>query len=161
MNAPNRFEMFTLADGERLIEVTEDTKIPNAATVKIVKQDHTLANMIRSVRAPTHRARTNSQLLANEAVIFAGYKVPHPLEPYFIIKIQTNGAFTPSQVLLDACASLIRMITDIKTQFTTKFDLRALETDATDEMAGPYGASSRFGGYGEEAARPGHDYMDM
>ncbi|KAG8774602.1 DNA-directed RNA polymerase II core subunit [Ceratobasidium sp. 428] len=149
MNAPNRFEMFTLADGERLIEVTEDTKIPNAATVKIVKQDHTLANMLRA------------QLLANEAVIFAGYKVPHPLEPYFIIKIQTNGAFTPSQVLLDVCNALIRMITDIKTQFTTKFDLRALETDATDEMNGPYGASSRFGGYGEEAARPGHDYMDM
>ncbi|KAG9085557.1 DNA-directed RNA polymerase II core subunit [Ceratobasidium sp. 392] len=149
MNAPNRFEMFTLADGERLIEVTEDTKIPNAATVKIVKQDHTLANMIRA------------QLLANEAVIFAGYKVPHPLEPYFIIKIQTNGAFTPSQVLFDACSALIRMITDIKTQFTTKFDLRALETDATDEMAGPYGASSRFGGYGEETTRPGHDYMDM
>ncbi|KAG8766275.1 DNA-directed RNA polymerase II core subunit [Ceratobasidium sp. 428] len=48
MNAPNRFEMFTLADGERLIEVTEDTKIPNAATVKIVKQDHTLANMLRA-----------------------------------------------------------------------------------------------------------------
>ena len=29
------------------IEVIEDTKIPNAATVKIVKQDHTLANMLR------------------------------------------------------------------------------------------------------------------
>jgi len=29
------------------VEVTEDTKIPNAATIKVVKQDHTLANMIR------------------------------------------------------------------------------------------------------------------
>ena len=29
------------------VEVTEDTKIPNAATVKVVKQDHTLGNMIR------------------------------------------------------------------------------------------------------------------
>jgi DNA-directed RNA polymerase subunit L len=29
------------------VEVTEDTKIPNAATIKIVKQDHTLGNMIR------------------------------------------------------------------------------------------------------------------
>src|SRR6267154_2399574 len=29
------------------VEVTEDTKIPNAATVKVVKQDHTLANMVR------------------------------------------------------------------------------------------------------------------
>ena len=30
------------------VEVIEDTKIPNAATIKIFKQDHTLANMIRS-----------------------------------------------------------------------------------------------------------------
>lgn len=112
------------------------------------------------MRAPTHCARTNSQLLANEAVIFAGYKVPHPLEPYFILKIQTNGAFTPSQVLLEACAALIRTISDLKTQFTTKFDLRVLESEGTDDIAGPYGSSSRFGGYGE-AARPGHDYMDM
>ena len=29
------------------VEVTEDTKIPNAATIKVVKQDHTLANMVR------------------------------------------------------------------------------------------------------------------
>jgi DNA-directed RNA polymerase II subunit RPB11 len=113
------------------------------------------------VRAPTHRARTNSQLLSNEAVIFAGYKVPHPLEPYFILKVQTNGAFTPSQVLLDACSALIRMINDLKSQFSTKFDLRALETDATDDMSGPYSSTSRYGGYGGEASRPGHDYMDM
>lgn len=94
-------------------------------------------------------------------MIFAGYKVPHPLEPYFILKIQTNGAFTPSQVLFDACNALIRMIGDIKTQFTTKFDLRALETDAADDMGGAYGSGARFGGYGGEASRPGHDYMDM
>jgi hypothetical protein len=30
------------------VEVTEDTKIPNAATIKIVKQDHTLGNMLRA-----------------------------------------------------------------------------------------------------------------
>jgi hypothetical protein len=29
------------------LEVSEDTKIPNAATFKVVKQDHTLANMLR------------------------------------------------------------------------------------------------------------------
>ena len=65
MNAPNRYELYVLDEGEKpyvtshmlpegyspldsfRVEVTEDTKIPNAATVKIVKQDHTLANMIR------------------------------------------------------------------------------------------------------------------
>jgi DNA-directed RNA polymerase II subunit RPB11 len=30
------------------LEVTEDTKIPNAATFKIVKQDHTVGNMLRA-----------------------------------------------------------------------------------------------------------------
>jgi hypothetical protein len=67
MNAPNRYELYVLDEGEKpyvafahaawgiftsgsihfRVEVTEDTKIPNAATVKIVKQDHTLGNMIR------------------------------------------------------------------------------------------------------------------
>lgn len=30
------------------VEIIEDTKIPNAATIKIVKQDHTLGNMLRA-----------------------------------------------------------------------------------------------------------------
>jgi DNA-directed RNA polymerase II subunit RPB11 len=66
--------------------VIEDTKIPNAATFTINKEDHTLASMLRS------------QLLLNESVIFAGYKVPHPLEPKFILKIQTDGSETPVHV---------------------------------------------------------------
>lgn len=65
MNAPNRHESFVLDDGEKgyvllpqrctwcwrsvqRVEVIEDTKIPNAATFKVIKQDHTLANMLRS-----------------------------------------------------------------------------------------------------------------
>ena len=66
MNAPPRFELYVLDDGEKpqvalpiefasadtqsshSVEITEDTKIPNAATIKIIKQDHTLANMLRA-----------------------------------------------------------------------------------------------------------------
>jgi len=67
MNAPERHELFVLEDGEKpcvnyltsiptnppqpythSVEVTEDTKIPNAATIKVLKQDHTLGNMIRA-----------------------------------------------------------------------------------------------------------------
>ena len=36
------------------VEVIEDTKIPNAATIKVVKQDHTLGNMLRAYARP-HR----------------------------------------------------------------------------------------------------------
>ncbi|KAL4249457.1 RPB11/RPC19 RNA polymerase subunit family protein [Abortiporus biennis] len=63
MNAPNRYELYVLEEGEKPVEVSEDTKIPNAATIKIVKQDHTLANLVRS------------QLLNMPQVTFAGYKV--------------------------------------------------------------------------------------
>jgi DNA-directed RNA polymerase II subunit RPB11 len=70
MNAPARYELFVLEDGEKpyviyqssfgafefrylyvlscSVEIMEDTKIPNAATIKILKQDHTLGNMIRA-----------------------------------------------------------------------------------------------------------------
>jgi hypothetical protein len=34
--------------GLHSVEIMEDTKIPNAATIKILKQDHTLGNMIRA-----------------------------------------------------------------------------------------------------------------
>ena len=70
MNAPPRHELYVLDDGEKQyvslktipsiyltssflsVEITEDTKIPNAATIKIVKQDHTLGNMLRAYVHP-------------------------------------------------------------------------------------------------------------
>lgn len=65
MNAVPRFDNFLYEDGEKRyvflsiahepcidhlgrIEITEDSKIPNAATIKVVKQDHTLANLLRA-----------------------------------------------------------------------------------------------------------------
>ena len=39
------------------VELTEDTKIPNAATIKIVKQDHTLGNMLRAYAPPLPSSR--------------------------------------------------------------------------------------------------------
>ena len=36
------------ADPVRRLTVAEDTKIPNAATITINKEDHTLANMIKA-----------------------------------------------------------------------------------------------------------------
>ncbi|EIW55278.1 RBP11-like subunits of RNA polymerase [Trametes versicolor FP-101664 SS1] len=113
MNAPNRYELYVLEEGERPVEVTEDTKIPNAATVKIVKQDHTLANLLRS------------QLLSMPQVTFAGYKVPHPLHPYFLLKIQTDGSVTPTQVLETACTKLIGTIATLEAKFKREFTYNA------------------------------------
>jgi DNA-directed RNA polymerase II subunit RPB11 len=46
-NKPAAWELFLLADGQRKVTMTKDTKIPNAATFSIQKEDHTLANLLR------------------------------------------------------------------------------------------------------------------
>jgi len=110
MNAPNRFELYVLGEGEQKLTVEEDTKIPNAATVTINKEDHTLAGMLRS------------QLLQLPHVLFAGYKVPHPLEPRFIIKIQTTSESTPIQAVQEACKALIVTLSNLREAFQKEFD---------------------------------------
>jgi len=144
MNAPNRYELYVLEDGEKPVEITEDTKIPNAATIKIVKQDHTLGNMLRA------------QLLSMPQILFAGYKVPHPLHPYFLIKIQTDGTVTPQEVLEQACKKLIGTMASLEAKFKREFSFKDVEgtvsgVTATDD---PYGA-------GGGAWSGGRDYLDF
>ncbi|KAI0052094.1 DNA-directed RNA polymerase II [Auriscalpium vulgare] len=141
MNAPNRYELFVLDDGEKPVEVTEDTKIPNAATVKILKQDHTLANMIRA------------QLLSMPQVLFAGYKVPHPLHPYFLVKIQTDGTITPAAALEQACTKLIGMIASIEAKFKREFQYKDVEPTAAED---PYGTAAAPAWSGDTRS-----YMDL
>ncbi|KAH9478533.1 DNA-directed RNA polymerase II subunit RPB11 [Psilocybe cubensis] len=150
MNAPARHESYVLEDGEKPVELIEDTKIPNAATIKIVKQDHTLGNMLRA------------QLLAMPEILFAGYKVPHPLHPYFLIKIQTDGTKTPQAVLEQACTKLIGTMSSLETKFKREFSYKDIEgtsggvTASTGED--PYGT---VGGTGGGAWGRGRDYLDF
>ncbi|KAF8524373.1 DNA-directed RNA polymerase [Hysterangium stoloniferum] len=147
MNAPNRHELFVLEDGEKGVEVIEDTKIPNAATIKIFKQDHTLGNMLRS------------QLLATPSILFAGYKVPHPLEPYFILKIQTDGSITPTEALEQAGNSLLKLISDLQAKFKAEFSYKDVE-GADGMQEDPYGTLQ--GGVGATSAWAAsvRDYAD-
>ncbi|KAG0225467.1 DNA-directed RNA polymerase II core subunit [Actinomortierella wolfii] len=105
MNAPDRFELFVLPDGVKKLTITPDTKIPNAATFKIEKEDHTLANMLRM------------QLLEDPKVLFAGYKMPHPLDHYFILKVQTTPDTTPANALGNAITELIQTVGAMKNKF--------------------------------------------
>ena len=77
--------------------------------------------MIRSYVASSRRVpRTSliySQLLLDPSVLFAGYKVPHPLENDIVIKIQTDDRSNPADALKRACVSLITQTLNIKQQF--------------------------------------------
>ncbi|KAG1760770.1 DNA-directed RNA polymerase [Suillus occidentalis] len=124
------------------VEVTEDTKIPNAATFKIVKQDHTLGNMVRA------------QVLSMPQVLFAGYKVPHPLHPYFLLKIQTDGTMTPQAVLEQACTKLIATISSLEAKFKREFSFKTTEGNVPED---PYGTT----GAGAQSWGTGKDYLDF
>uniref|UniRef100_A0A0A9W120 DNA-directed RNA polymerase II subunit RPB11 n=1 Tax=Lygus hesperus TaxID=30085 RepID=A0A0A9W120_LYGHE len=105
MNAPPTFDSFLLYDGEVKVVRELDTKVTNAALFTINKEDHTLGNMIRN------------QLLKDPKVLFAGYKVPHPLDPKFVIRIQTTNEDTPQNVLKSAITDLISELSLFEERF--------------------------------------------
>jgi DNA-directed RNA polymerase subunit L len=87
MNQPDRYERFVLPPGERKV-VYERDKIPGAGTFTFSREDHTLGNLLRM------------QLLQDKNVLFAGYRIPHPLEHKMLVRVQTlkreEGACPPA-----------------------------------------------------------------
>ncbi|XP_039292368.1 DNA-directed RNA polymerase II subunit RPB11 isoform X2 [Nilaparvata lugens] len=82
-----------------------DTKVPNAAIFTINKEDHTLGNMIRN------------QLLKDPNVLFAGYKLPHPLEHKFVLRIQTTAEHSPHDALMNAITDLVAELSLFEERF--------------------------------------------
>ena len=76
MNQPSRAEKFVLPEGVRKLTFTRDTKVSNAGTFIVQKEDHTLGNPIRM------------QLHRDPNVVFAGYQVPHPSDNRIVIKVR-------------------------------------------------------------------------
>ncbi|SGZ49565.1 CIC11C00000001006 [Sungouiella intermedia] len=122
MNAPDRFELFILPDGVEKIKIVPDTKVPNAAIIKIEREDHTLANLLRA------------QLAKDDKVIFAAYKVEHPLFANFVLRIQTEDDYTPREALKNACSSLISELDVLKTKFKDEWALKSLLNNNDDEL---------------------------
>ncbi|CAN0011308.1 unnamed protein product [Pylaiella littoralis] len=105
MNAPERSESWRLNEDEKKLAYTQDTKIPDAGTFEIIKEDHTLGNLLRM------------QLLADKQVRFAGYMQPHPLENKIHIKVQTNGDNTPVDALSTATEDLSQEMEGLREVF--------------------------------------------
>lgn len=117
MNAPDRFELFLLGDGESKVTIDPDTKSPNAIIVLFEKEDHTLGNLIRS------------ELLSDPKVLFAAYKVEHPFFARFKLRIQTVEGYDPKDALKNACNGIINKLGVLKTNFETEWNLQTLASD--------------------------------
>ncbi|CCH41930.1 DNA-directed RNA polymerase II subunit [Wickerhamomyces ciferrii] len=120
MNAPDRFELFILPDGASKIKVEPDLKVENAAIVTFEKEDHTLGNLLRA------------QLLKDERVVFAAYKVEHPLFANFVMRIQTEDNYTPREALKNACYNVIAQIEALKSKFKNEWDLKTFAVDGSE-----------------------------
>lgn len=84
---------------------TTFTKVSNAVEFTLNKEDHTLGNLLRI------------QLLKDSRVLFAGYKMPHPMEHNFRLRIQTKGECSPQDALNDAINALILEVNKMEDQF--------------------------------------------
>jgi DNA-directed RNA polymerase II subunit RPB11 len=47
MNAPDRYERFVVPEGTKKVSYERDTKIVNAASFTIEREDHTIGNIVR------------------------------------------------------------------------------------------------------------------
>lgn len=97
-------------------------------------------------------------------ILFAGYKVPHPLHPHFLIKIQTDGTMTPQAALEQACTKLIGTMSSLETKFKREFSYKDAEGTAVGPgpMGGvedPYGGGGLGGPGGGWPG--GRDYLDF
>lgn len=61
------------------------------------------------------------QLLKNPKVLFAGYKVPHPLEHNFLLKIQVTPDTSPKEVFAIELEKLKKHVQDLSRKFRVIF----------------------------------------
>lgn len=50
-------------------------------------------------------------------MLFAGYKVPHPLEHKFVLRVQTTPDYSPQEALSNAITDLITEMNALETKF--------------------------------------------
>ncbi|KAH1017943.1 hypothetical protein HUJ05_008521 [Dendroctonus ponderosae] len=58
-----------------------------------------------------------NQLLKDPSVLFAGYKLPHPLEHKFVLRIQTTSDYSPQDALMHAITDLISELSLFEERF--------------------------------------------
>ena len=76
---------------------------------KIPKEDHTLGNLIKE------------ELLDRKEVIFAGYKMTHPLEHTLLLKVKTNDNTTPNKEIIKSINKIETDIDNIREKLNAKF----------------------------------------
>lgn len=109
--------MFSPDSLPSVLTLSIPTGSPNTAIFTFNKEDHTLANLLRST------------LSKHDDVLFVAYKVPHPLFSNFELRVQTTENTTPKDVVVGACKALIGELTNLRNNLTREFELKRMAQD--------------------------------
>lgn len=106
-------ELFTLPEKDshlhgdvRRIHYEVDVRQELSGIFTVWLEDHTVGHALRRI---LHR---------NPNVIFAGYRIPHPLEHKMVIRVQTRNKETP----LGAMKTALRILHDQSMKMSTAFE---------------------------------------
>ena len=108
-----------------------DTRVPNAGLFTFEREDHTVGNLLRT------------QLLLSPNIIFAGYRVPHPLEPKIELKVQTTEDTNPIAAVESALTELKNEFSTIQKAFNDEKNRTKWKTAATMGGLGVHGNMPR------------------
>jgi DNA-directed RNA polymerase II subunit RPB11 len=115
MNAPDRYEKFVLPPNTKKLALVKDGKLANAYTLVLHHEDHTVGNLLRC------------QLHRDRDVVFAGYRIPHPLEYKMLVKCQTNGVRSAPETVDAALLDLVTEFDSVRLQFKEECDRLMLQ----------------------------------
>ena len=71
------------------------------------------------------------QLLKDPQVIFAGYRVPHPLEHKFVLRVQTTSDYSPHEAFTNALTDLMSEVSLLEERLKVMLNQAILQTCTT------------------------------
>jgi DNA-directed RNA polymerase II subunit RPB11 len=74
------------------------------------------------------------QLLHDERVSFAAYRVPHPLEHNFVLRVQTEDGYEPKDAVINAANVLLVQLGTLRTNFEQEWELKKLSGEGDVEF---------------------------
>ncbi|DAZ97096.1 TPA: hypothetical protein N0F65_010419, partial [Lagenidium giganteum] len=92
-------------EGAAKVKYEKDTKLPNPGRFTILREDHTISNLVRM------------QLLRDPNVTFSGYQHPHPPAHDITVRVQTNDASSPVEALANYLDDLSTEFDEIAQKF--------------------------------------------
>eukprot|EP00440_Ansanella_granifera_P014888 gb/GFBE01016183.1/.p1 GENE.gb/GFBE01016183.1/~~gb/GFBE01016183.1/.p1 ORF type:complete len:232 (+),score=36.69 gb/GFBE01016183.1/:1-696(+) len=130
------------------IHVYDDDKVPDAKIFHIWLEDHTLGNLLRM------------ELLRNELVLFAGYKVPHPYNYMIEMRVQTLPKSSPEKAVRLAVANLRTECRSMLEQFDEGVAKLREQTDRNAALTAEAAPGGAAGGHRPSPISGGDGVMD-